>query len=465
MLDAANAWVQGFLSSVGAAVFVPIIMIIMGIVVRMKIKDAISAGILLGVAFTGMSMLISYMSGIIQPVGQAMLTRLGIDLPIIDGGWTTMAAIAWSWPYAILMFPLLIVINIIMLMLNKTETFNADLWNVWGKIFTAIGVVAVTGSVPLAFVIAAIQIVFELKTADLFKDEIYELTGIPGVTCTHKMVFLSAIFYPIDKLLRKIPALDKQADAAALKEKVGIFAENHVLGFIIGCLFGVMGGYDFAAILTLGIQAAMCLTLFPVISKYFMESLSPISEAVSDYMHKKFADKQLVVGLDWPFLGGSNEIWLAVIYSIPITVLFSFILPGNGLLPFAGIVNIALAVPAYLVTRGNLPRMIILCTLGVPIFLYVGTAFAPFVTALANSTGAVANLGTSMISNSCIDGPVFTYAFAEFLDIIHGNFFPMIILVIWLAGYFFMYRDIKKEAAAKKLAADAANEAADTATE
>ena len=51
------------------------------------------------------------------------------------------------------------------------------------------GVVGLTGNVLLAFVIAAIQIVFELKTADLFKDEIYELTGIPGVTCTHKMVF------------------------------------------------------------------------------------------------------------------------------------------------------------------------------------------------------------------------------------------------------------------------------------
>jgi len=50
------------------------------------------------------------------------------------------------------------------------------------------------------------------------------------------------------------------------------------------------------------------------------------------------------------------------------------------------------------------------------------------------------------------------------LDVIHGNFFPMIILVIWLAGYFFMYRDLKKEAAAKKLA-DADNEVADIATE
>ena len=429
-LAQATAWIQEFLNSVGAAVFVPIIMIVMGLIVRMKVKDAISAGILLGVAFSGMSMLINYMSGLVQPVGEAMLERLGIDLPIMDGGWTTMAAIAWSWPFAILVFPLLIGINVIMLIANKTETFNADLWNVWGKIFTAIGVVGITGSVPLAFVIAAIQIVFELKTADLFKDEINELTGIPGVTCTHKMIFLSAIFYPIDKLLRKIPALNTKADAAALKEKVGIFAENHVLGFIIGVLFGLLGGYDIPAMLTLGVQAAMCLTLFPVISKYFMEALSPISEAVSDYMHKKFADRQLVVGLDWPFMGGSNEIWLTVIYAIPITVLFSFILPGNGILPFAGIVNIAVAVPAYLVTRGNLPRMLILATIGVPIFLYVGTVFAPFVSDLAHSTGAVELAEGALISCSSIDGPVQTYAFATFLDFMNGNFLPLGVLVI-----------------------------------
>lgn len=450
----ASAWIQEFLNSVGAAVFVPVIMIIMGLIVRMKPKDAISSGILLGVAFSGMSMLINYMSGLIQPVGEAMLTRIGIDLPIMDGGWTTMAAIAWSWPFAILVFPLMIGINIIMLMANKTETFNADLWNVWGKIFTAIGVVGITGSVPLAFVIAAIQIVFELKTADLFKDEINELTGIPGVTCTHKMVFLSAIFYPIDKVLRKIPALNHKADAAALKEKVGIFAENHVLGFIIGCLFGILGGYEVPAILTLGVQAAMCLTLFPVISKYFMEALSPISEAVSDYMHAKFSDRQLVVGLDWPFLGGSNEIWLTVIYAIPITVLFSFVLPGNQILPFAGIVNIAVAVPAYLVTRGNLPRMLILATIGVPIFLYVGTAFAPFVSDLARSTGAVDLAAGALISCSSIDGPVFTFAFAEFLDFMNGNFLPLIVLVIWVAGFFYTYMDLKKQAKLAKSEAD-----------
>ena len=43
-------WILGL----GAAIFVPIIIIIAGLIVGMKIKDAISAGITLGVAFTGM---------------------------------------------------------------------------------------------------------------------------------------------------------------------------------------------------------------------------------------------------------------------------------------------------------------------------------------------------------------------------------------------------------------------------
>ncbi|MBL1226728.1 PTS galactitol transporter subunit IIC [Enterococcus sp. BWR-S5] len=440
--------VVNYLLSLGAAIFVPIIIIIAGLIVGMKVKDAISSGITLGVAFTGMTMLISFMTGAISPAAEAMLETVGISLPIVDGGWTTMSTISWSWPYAFLMFPLMIGINVIMLVINKTNTFNADLWNVWGKIFTAVAVVGITGSVPLAFAVAAVQIVFELKSADAHQHRIETLSGIPGVTCTHKMVFLTAIFYPIDKLLRKIPALDKDFDAESLKDKVGIFAENHVLGFILGCVFGVLARYSVAETLTLAIQAATALTLFPVITKYFMQALSPISEAVSDFMNKKFEGRTLLVGLDWPFMGGSNEIWLAVIYSVPVTLIFSMFLPGNEILPFAGIINIALAVPAFLVTGGNLLRMIILCTIGSPIFLWVGTAFAPFMTDLANTTGAVQLEAGKMISNSSIDGPVFTYAFSHVFKFLEGNFIPLIILVIWVVSFVFYYRDLMREAKA-----------------
>ena len=60
-LAQATAWIQEFLNSVGAAVFVPIIMIVMGLIVRMKIKDAISAGIRLAVANSRKSVLLRYM--------------------------------------------------------------------------------------------------------------------------------------------------------------------------------------------------------------------------------------------------------------------------------------------------------------------------------------------------------------------------------------------------------------------
>lgn len=433
------------LLDLGAAIFVPIIIILAGLIVKMKLKDAISAGLTLGVAFTGMTMLINFMTDAITPAAEAMLKNVGISLPIIDGGWTTMSTISWSWPYAFLMFPLMILINIIMLVLKKTNTFNADLWNVWGKIFTAVGVVAITGSIPLAFLVAAIQIIFELKTADVHQKRIEELSGIPGVTCTHKMVLFGALMYPVDVLLRKIPVFNKKFDAAALKDKVGIFAENHVLGFILGIVFGLMAGYDVSKTLTLAIQCATALTLFPVITKYFMQALSPISEAVSDYMNKRFEGRTLLVGLDWPFLGGSNEIWLAVIWAVPVTLLCALFLPGNEILPFAGIINLALAVPAYLVTKGNLPRMLILCTLGVPAFLWVGTAFAPFITDLANATGAVALQAGEMISNSSIDAPVFTYAISQVFDIINGNWIPLVVLVVWGVCYVFYYRELKKE--------------------
>lgn len=232
--------VVNFLLGLGAAVFVPIIIIIAGLIVKMKVKDAISAGITLGVAFSGMSMLISYMTGAITPAAEAMAKSTGISLPITDGGWTTMSTISWSWPWAFLMFPLVIGINIVMLIIKQTDTFNADLWNVWGKIFTAVGAYYITKSVVIAFIIAAVQIVLELKNADFHQHRIEKLSGIPGVTCTHKMAFLAAPMYPIDCVLRKIPALNKSFDADDLKEKVGIFAENHILGFILGVIFGII---------------------------------------------------------------------------------------------------------------------------------------------------------------------------------------------------------------------------------
>ena len=444
--------VINYILNLGAPVFVPFIMLLAGLVVRMKFRDAASAAITLGVAFVGMSMLIGFMVDAIGVAAQTMMNRTGLELSIVDGGWTTMANISWAWPYAFAMFPLQVGVNIVMLMLNKTNTFNADLWNVWGKIFTAFIVVSVTTplfgpvwSLVLAFIVAAFQIIMELNAGDIHQHRIEKLTGIPGVTCTHRMVFFGAIYYPFDLLLRKIPVCNKPMDASALRAKVGVFAENHIIGFILGILFGVIAGYSVAKTLMLGVQASTALVLFPMISKLFMQALSPISEAISDYMNKKFSGRKLFVGIDWPFMGGASEIWFAIIVAIPFTLLWALILPGNKILPFAGIINIALIVPAYLVTRGNTLRMVILSIIGVPFFLFVGTQFAPMITDLGLATKAITIPAGQLISNSSIDAPVFTYAFSFLFKFLEGNFIPLIFALWWGCGYFFYSRELRRE--------------------
>ncbi|STY35796.1 PTS system galactitol-specific EIIC component [Listeria fleischmannii subsp. coloradonensis] len=245
-----------FVLNLGAAVFVPALMIIIGLIVRMKVRDAFSAGIILGVAFLGMNIVIGFMIEALTPAAQSLAERTGIGLTILDGGWTSMATLAWAWPLAFLMFPVQLGINALMLILNRTKTLNVDLWNVWGKILTAVLVYGVTQNYYLAFLVAGIQIVVELLLSDANQRQIQELNGIPGVTVSHGMMIFCVFLMPFDWLLKKIPVLRKDMDANALKEKIGIFAENHVMGFIIGGLLGIAAGYDVPKILMLAMQSA-----------------------------------------------------------------------------------------------------------------------------------------------------------------------------------------------------------------
>lgn len=238
--------------------------------------------------------------------------------------------------------------------------------------------------------VATLQAVFELKNADYTKYRLQKLTGIPGISMPHPM-FLSGIwFYPFTRLMDKVVPDSWTIDAQRLRTKVGVFGENHVMGFIIGCLIGAVGGYDVSATLTLGVQAAAALTLFPLIAKLFTTSLTPISEAATQFTKNRFKDRVFTIGLDWPVMAGRSEHWLVMILAIPLILAYALILPGNTVLPFGGLMNICLVVPLFFLTQGNFVKMAIGTIIGIPMQLYVASYFAPFFTALAATTGGVA---------------------------------------------------------------------------
>lgn len=438
--------VVDFVLGLGPSIFLPIIMIIIGLIMRMSFRRAVISGITLGIAFTGMSLILGYMFETISPVATAFVTNTGIELSTVDVGWAPMSAIAWAWPYALFMFPIQIAVNLIMLGLNLTNVLNVDMWNVWGKIFTATMVVAISGSLVLGFIAAIIQIIIELKTAQVLQKRIQTVTNIPGVTCTHYMTFQAAMMTPVNNLLDKIPAIrDTKVDAEKLKSKIGVFGENSVMGFIIGALLSLLAGYTVNEILQVAIKVATSLVLFPMVAKLFMQSLAPIADAAGTFMKNKYKDREIFIGLDWPFLAGQAELWVISIIIVPISLILAMVFSKLGvstILPLAGIVNVIVVVPAMIITNKNLIKMLILSTLFTPFYLIISSSFAPAVTELARKVGTIDIPAGQTISYFGVEAPFFRWAISNGFAL---KPYGILAIIVFALLYVYFYKYMEKE--------------------
>jgi len=316
-----------------------------------------------------------------------MVSRFNLHLDILDIGWTPAAAIAWAWPAAASMFLVQIVINLAMLALNWTKTLNVDMWNVWQKAFAGAIVVAITGNYILAFVVAAVWIIAELKFGDWTGYMVQEYVGVPGITIPHSAVLGLMIAAPLDDLLTRIPGLDKvKADPTMIREKFGIFGENMILGLIIGLLIGILAGYTIQAILTLAMASATALMLMPMMARLFMEALAPISEAAGEFMKSRFPGREVFIGLDWPILAGNPATYAVGILCIPLLILFSVVLPGNHTLIFGSIADWAWMVSVVgVMCGGNIIRMLIISLFTIPAYFYTATYFGDSITKVAQA--------------------------------------------------------------------------------
>ena len=381
--------------SLGSAVVIPLILFIIGLIVRLKPGKAFTAALTLGVALTGINLVCSYMSSTIGVTAQNFVKNTGIMLTSLDMGWPPALGLCWTWSFAFLMFPVQIFINVVMLSFGWTGCLNVDMWNVGNQIFTAYLVYCVTGSPILGFLVAVVQIILELKNADYTKHQITELTGVPGVGMPHPMFLSNIFFYPFCKLLDKLLPKHEPLNVVQLRSKIGIFGENHVIGFIVGTIIGFVGGSGTGAFLV-GVQAGTALTLFPMVSKLFMTALTPIADAAQTFVKKRFPDRDLIIGLDWPILAGNPEIWVSIILTIPIALIVAMILPGNNVLPFGNLMNVCVCAAVFVAAKGDMIKMLITSYLMVPILCWSASDFAPMLTQLATAAGTTLTNGQNM---------------------------------------------------------------------
>ena len=103
--------VQGFLD-IGAVAMLPIFITIMGLVFGMGFFKSLKNGLLVGIGFQGISLVITFMMEAIDPVITYFSSAgSSVSFSIVDVGWASLAAAAWASPFAAIVLPAGFVLN------------------------------------------------------------------------------------------------------------------------------------------------------------------------------------------------------------------------------------------------------------------------------------------------------------------------------------------------------------------
>ncbi|EKU93922.1 PTS system galactitol-specific EIIC component [Alloiococcus otitis] len=455
IIEFANTIFQPLID-LGAPAMMFILLTIMALLMGIKFSKALEGGLKLAVALVGIGLVIDILTGSFAPALQDFVASTGIYLPIIDVGWAPLATITWGSAYTLFFLMVLVIVNLVLLYLNKTDTLDVDIFNFWHLSIIGLLVMYYSDNLLIATLLVIFLGVLKFFNSDLMKPTFNDLLDMPDsnpTTTTHLNFMLNPLIMLVDTIIEKLfPFIDKyDFDAAELNSKIGFWGSKFAIGAYLGVFVGILGQQDVVDIFQLAFIGAASLELFSIVGTWFIDAMEPLSQGITDFMNKRLGGRQVLIGIDWPFLAARPEMWAAANVIAPIMLLLALILPGNQILPLGGIIAIGLTPALLVVCRGKLIRMILIGSLIIPVFLWSGTAIAPFVTNVAQSVGATpqgVETGT-MITHSTLEGPV-----EKFLGILVGqaadgfNLMPIVYALLALAVYILLFiwyvRQMKK---------------------
>lgn len=435
---------KSVIDNLGATVVLPIIIFILGVIMRAKPGKAFRAAVTIGVAFIGINLIIGLMWGTLSGVSQAIVDNWKITRDVVDVGWPSAAAIAFGSDVGLWIIPIAFAVNLILLLFKMTKTFNIDVWNFWHMAFIGSMVTVVTQNLLYGLIAAAISAALALFLADWTAKAVQSFYNLPGISITtlsSTPLLPYAIF--TNWLMDKIPGVrDWNADTESIQKRFGVFGEPIILGLVIGLVLGALGYYNaegaVVKILQTGMNLAAVMLLLPRMVQILMEGLIPISEAARDYMSARAGGREIYIGLDSAIIIGHPSNISAALVLVPIAILLSVILPGSRVILFADLASI----PFYMVLfaplmKGNIFRMIVAGIIFIISGFYMATAMAPLYTAAAENAGFVKPEGAGLIT-SMADGfiwPPFLFSkLVEWLGVIGLVVAAVLLVVAW-----FMY--------------------------
>lgn len=404
------------LSSLGVSVVMPIVLTIIGMAFGAGFGKSLKAGLTVGIGFIGLNLVINQLMGTdLAGAVTAMVHRFGLSLSVMDVGWPAASAIAMGSIVGTIIIPLSLLVNVVMLLTNTTQTADVDIWNYWHFAFTGALVAIVTGNVGFGIAAAVINEVIVLIIGDVTAPMVEKSLGLPGVSIPHGFSGAYApIAFAMDWLIDKIPGLNKvDINVESLQKRFGVFGDPVLLGSIIGLVIGVLAGYGFLpsvgadgkaipSFLATAVSMGAVMVLIPKMAALLMEGLLPISDAASAFIQTHFQSRgKIYIGLDSAVGTGHPVTLTMALILVPFAILLAFILPGNKVMPLVDLACIPyMLVLVTPIVRQNGFRGILTGIVVLAVGLYIATDLAPLITTAAASVNFDMN-GAAAISSIC----------------------------------------------------------------
>lgn len=434
----------------GAAIFVPVILFIIALFLKVPVKKAFNSALSAGIGLTGFTMLISAFIPTIVPTVQRMVDTTGVKLPVLDIGWQTTAIVAYSTKVGMIFIGLAILIQAVLFFAKWTDIFMpGDLWNnysfmVWGSI-----IYLLTNSIALALGCMILSNLYILLFAEVIQKRWSTYYNYPNCTLTAPHHIGSVPYaIAINWVLNKLGANKVNLQPEVLKKKIGFLGEPTTLGLLLGLLLGVAGNISrigtlaaWGEIATVGISTAAVMAIFPKIAGVFASAFTTITEASKKKAKNGSKSRVWYLAINDAAGYGEPATLITGIILIPIIVVIALVLPGNKTLPMVDLIALPFMIEVIIsISNGNIFKGVISGAIWFTIGLFMCSSTADAFTQVASQVGvkipAAAMLITSFgILNNSTMGLIFLAFLSRNPFIIGGT------TVLYLVLYYFIKKN------------------------
>lgn len=133
-------------NEMGSTIMMPVIFTVLGLLVGMKFMEAFKSGLLYGIGFAGLWLVLDYFMASLSDAAVGISENLGLHLDVIDAGWMLGSAMAFGSTLLPLAIVGILGVNILLILVGFVKTLNIDLWNYWIMITGGVLVQKYTGN-------------------------------------------------------------------------------------------------------------------------------------------------------------------------------------------------------------------------------------------------------------------------------------------------------------------------------